>query len=302
MNYLSFTDARDYVRKLNLKNQKEWLNWIKHNKIGIPSNPHVFYKNEWISLSDWIGSGVESFNNREYYDYEYCKLLISKFNFKNRSEFYFFIKNKNTDKKIPNRPDHVYKNQNKWEDWQLFLSVKKIPPRKKSKIFISYDDAKKFISKFDFNHKSEYLNYIDDNNIDFLPKRPDHVYKKKWRGYLDFLGCETNKKSFGERKIKEFLDDKKIKYIKEKKFETCKNVKELPFDFYLPDYKICIEYDGELHYRSSEMFGGEKTLDRIKKHDSIKDNWCINNGIKMIRISYKQKRIIKKIIENALIY
>jgi very-short-patch-repair endonuclease len=300
MNYLSFNDARDYIRKLNLKNQKEWRNWIKHNKIGIPSNPHVFYKSEWISLSDWIGSDVESFNNREYYEYEHCKLLIKDMNFKNRSDFYFFVKNKNTDKKIPNRPDHVYKKQNKWEDWQLFLSIDKTPPRKKSKVFISYEEAKEFISNFKFSHESEYLNYIENNNIEFLPKRPNYVYKEKWKGYLDYLGCETNRNSFGERKIKEFLDNKKIKYQREKKFESCKNIKELPFDFYLTDYKICIEYDGELHYKSSDIFGGEKVLNRIKKHDNIKDNWCINNGIKLIRIPYKQKKNIEKILNSFL--
>jgi very-short-patch-repair endonuclease len=301
MNYLSFNDARNYVRKLNLKNQKDWCSWVKYNKVGIPSNPNVIYKNEWVSLSDWIGSGVESFNNREYHEYEYCKLLIKDMNFKNRSEFYFFVKNNNVDKKIPNRPDHVYKKKNKWEDWQSFLSIEKIPPRKKSKIIISYKKAKKFVSKFKFTHQSEYLNYIEDNNIEFLPKRPDYVYREKWTGYLDFLGCEINRKSFGEKKIKEFLDSNKINYIKEKKFEGCKNIKELPFDFYLPDYKICIEYDGELHYRSSEMFGGEKSLNRIKKHDAIKDNWCINNEIKLIRISYKQKSKIEKILNSFLI-
>lgn len=301
MYYLSFNDARDYVRKLNLKNQKEWLNWVKSNKIGIPSNPHVFYKNEWISLSDWIGSGVESLNNREYYEYENCKLIIKERKFKNRSEFYNFIKNENMDKKIPKRPDHVYKRQDKWEDWQSFLSITKTSPRKKSKLFISYCEAKKLISKFEFTHQSEYLNYIKDNNIEFLPKRPDYVYRKEWIGYLDFLGCETNRISFGERKIKEFLDNNKIKYFKEKKFKECKNIKELPFDFYLPEHKICIEYDGELHFRSVELFGGLNLLNRIKENDTIKDNWCINNEIKLIRISYKQKgKILKILTENLL--
>lgn len=295
--YLLFEDARKVVREQGLKSGKEWNIWIKgKSKIyNIPSNPNVYYKDQWISLSDWLDSSVESFNNREYYDYDYCKLIISKMMFNNRNSFYEFTKI-NTDKKIPNRPDHVYKKQNKWEGWQIFLSIKKTPPIHKSDLFLTYDDAKKFINDMKFTHRSDYINYIEDNNIEFLPKRPDYVYRNSWTGYINFLGCETNRRSFGEKKIKEFLDQNSIRYIREKKFETCKNKKQLPFDFYLPDYKICIEYDGELHYRKSEMFGGESTLKRIKNNDTIKSKWCSENNIKLIRISYRKKNKIFKIL------
>jgi hypothetical protein len=296
MDYMTFDDARKYVRKLKLRNQKEWNNWIKRNSIRIPSNPNVYYKNEWKSLSDWLGSGTESFNNREYHDYDHCKSLVKNMKFKNRSEFYFFVKNTNSDKKIPNRPDHVYKKQNKWENWQSFLSISKTPPRQKSKLFITYNEAKSFIHDFNFEHHSEYLNYIENNNIEFLPKRPDYVYRDDWKGYVDFLGCESNRKSFGEKKIKEFLDENSITYIREKKFESCKNIKQLPFDFYLPEYNICIEYDGELHYRPSNIFGGESTLKRIKNNDDIKSKWCLENNINLIRIPYKKKNKIFKIL------
>jgi very-short-patch-repair endonuclease len=291
--YLSFKDAREFVRNQRLKNQKEWNKWIKGNSKNymIPSNPNIYY-DSWVSFSDWLESGVESFKNREYYEYEYCKILLKDKKFNNRKEFYEFTKT-NIDNKIPKRPDHVYKKQNKWEGWQTFLSIEKTPPIHKSNLFLSYDDAKKFISSIKFTQQSEYINYIMDNNIEFLPKRPDYVYKNNWKGYLDFLGCETNRKSFGERKIKEFLDQKSIFYIRENKFKNCKNIKELPFDFYLPDYNICIEYDGEL---SSKIFGGDETLNRIKKNDKIKDNWCSENNIKLIRISYKKKNKIFKIL------
>jgi len=300
--YLSFNDARIIVREQRLRNTIDWYNWIKGKSdiYNIPSNPNKTYSKEWVSLSDWLGSDNESFNNRVYYDYEYCKIFVKKLNFNNRKEFYEFAKN-NLNKKIPNRPDHVYKKQNKWEGWQKFLSIEKTPPIHKCNLFLTYEEAKKFISDIKFTQQSEYINYIENNNIEFLPKRPDYVYRNNWIGYLDFLGCETNRKSFGEKKIKEFLDQNSINYIREKKFETCKNIKELPFDFYLPDYKICIEYDGELHYRSSKIFGGESTLKRIKKNDDIKSKWCSENNIKLLRIPYKKKNKIFKILISEII-
>lgn len=59
--------------------------------------------------------------------------------------------------------------------------------------------------------------------------------------------------SFGERKIKAVLDKVGVKYIREYKFENCRDILPLPFDFYLPHYNICIEYDGEQHFLSCSV-------------------------------------------------
>ena len=52
-----------------------------------------------------------------------------------------------------------------------------------------------------------------------------------------------HRKSNGEEKIKYILEQNKISYIREKIFSTCKDQKELPFDFYINN-KYLIEYDG----------------------------------------------------------
>jgi superfamily II DNA or RNA helicase len=57
--YLSFNDARECVRKLNLKTWKEYKIWWDENKTNnIPKTPHNTYKNDWISTSDWLGNEV----------------------------------------------------------------------------------------------------------------------------------------------------------------------------------------------------------------------------------------------------
>lgn len=59
------------------------------------------------------------------------------------------------------------------------------------------------------------------------------------------------KHSIGVYKIINLLDTHNIIYELEKKFPTCLSDKGnmLPFDFYLPDYNILIEYDGEQHFQ-----------------------------------------------------
>ena len=84
------------------------------------------------------------------------------------------------------------------------------------------------------------------------------------------------------------LDDNNIKYIREYKFNNCKYINELRFDFYLPDYNICIEYNGKQHYMSIEFFGGIDKLNKQIINDKIKVKYCNNNNIQLIVIKYNE--------------
>ena len=87
--FLSFQDARNKVWIQNFESQKEFYNWIKGKSklVKIPTNPSIFYKDEWVSWNDWLKTDTIPFQNRTYYDYEGCKKIVSEFEFKNRQEF-----------------------------------------------------------------------------------------------------------------------------------------------------------------------------------------------------------------------
>ena len=55
--YLSFEEARKFVRSLGLKNMHEWSNYAKSGSKPqeIPANPIEVYENSWISSFDWLG-------------------------------------------------------------------------------------------------------------------------------------------------------------------------------------------------------------------------------------------------------
>jgi hypothetical protein len=111
---------------------------------------------------------------------------------------------------------------------------------------------------------------------------------RKTRNGIQSCGCIVSK---GEREISQCLDSLKIKYEKEKTFKDCINPNtgyELRFDFFLPDYNCCIEYDGEQHYETVDYFGGEDALTDTQYRDNIKNNFCKENNIKLIRIPYTE--------------
>jgi hypothetical protein len=99
-------------------------------------------------------------------------------------------------------------------------------------------------------------------------------------------GCPICKESKGEKLIREFLIKNNIKFIQEHTFKKCKNKQVLPFDFYLPDYNVCIEFDGIQHFKPIKAFGGQNGFDLTKQNDLIKDNFCNTNNLKLIRIPY----------------
>lgn len=111
------------------------------------------------------------------------------------------------------------------------------------------------------------------------------------------LSCGCKKSSKWEEFIAKCLDSMNINFIQQYTFADCLNIQKnhaLPFDFYLPDYNIAIEYDGEQHVKPIDMYGGEEKFKIQKRNDGIKDNYCLSNGINLIRIphTYKEKDII----------
>ena len=299
---LKYDDAKKIIKNLSINNQDGWQKFVRNSefkKLNIPSNPDVFYYNNgWISWADWLNNNENYIHLRkiEYLSYKDCKDYILK-NFSGNKNKSWWIK---LDKKllplnIPKRPDIIYKNSG-WINWENFLDSP-ISPRSKSKIFLSYSDARDYVIRNNILSESHYYDYIDTNKIDFLPLRPDNHYKKEWNGFISFLCIKSKRRSTGEDMIESFLDNMNIKYEREKKFDGCINKKHLPFDFYLSDMNICIEYDGEFHYKYQKHFGSIENFRRIKKNDEIKNLWCLENNINLIRIPYTKKWKIKEFLE-----
>lgn len=96
--------------------------------------------------------------------------------------------------------------------------------------------------------------------------------------------CE--KYYYGEKLVQNYLEYKNINYIMQHKFDDCRNKNRLPFDFYLPDLNICIEYQGKQHYEPVEIFGGIEGFIQQQHNDKIKKEYCFLNGIRLIEVSY----------------
>lgn len=105
--------------------------------------------------------------------------------------------------------------------------------------------------------------------------------------------------SIGERRIRTYLELNNILFEQEKWFSDCRDIKPLPFDFYLPDYNMIIEYDGEQHYKQGHFTHSH--LSYTQAHDAIKNNYCKENNINLLRIPYWDMDKIETILNDKLL-
>ena len=115
---------------------------------------------------------------------------------------------------------------------------------------------------------------------------PNHgEFEQTPNAHLRGHGCPICRESKGEREIRNYLINNNLKFISQYKFLNCKNKKHLPFDFYLPDYNTCVEFNGEQHYKPVKYFGGINKFKEVQINDSIKLNYCKINNINLIIIN-----------------
>lgn len=163
---------------------------------------------------------------------------------------------------------------------------------------------------------SEELFIAHDGNIDIVGDYKNNQTKTlhkcntcgtEWLAYpanmLRGFGCPTCGLSKGEQKIQEYLVKNNISFISEYIFNDLLSDKGFPlrFDFAIFNEKklvALIEYDGEFHF-----FKKYKTQDFDKqlKHDAMKNKYCADKKINLIRIPYSDIDNITEILNEKLL-
>ncbi len=143
-------------------------------------------------------------------------------------------------------------------------------------------------SLVDYKNNSTKIKIICLEHGEFTQTPDAHLNQKQ--------GCPHCRESKGEKEINNFLKKNNIFFTKQKTFDKCINPKtgrKLRFDFYLPNHNLCIEYDGMQHFKPIKKFGGEIGYNLTIYRDSIKNEFCKKNEIKLLRIKFNEKVINK---------
>jgi len=161
-----------------------------------------------------------------------------------------------------------------------------------------------FISKAKKIHNNRYnydlVEYKDPKTKIKIICKEHGIFEQTPDGHLNKKsGCQKCNQSKGENEIAVFLENNKINFIQQKKFDLCKNKNNLLFDFFLEENNICIEFQGIQHFKQIDFFGGIKEFEKRIENDNIKRKFCKENKIKLLEISYVDN--ISKELNNLLL-
>lgn len=175
------------------------------------------------------------------------------------------------------------------ENMKLYLKENEIP------VVLLEDNSKQ-----GFSTRDEYLS--------FSCMECGREYKATWGQVIatQRYRCEHCNKTQSKYEyfVEQYLIECGVYYVKQKRYDDCRNIRALPFDFYLPDYNYIIEVHGEQHYYENDMF--EETLEHRQYIDKIKEDYCHNNGIGFAAIPFwlivnsHQVKRYKEIINNII--
>ena len=192
-------------------------------------------------------------------------------------------------------------------NWDNFKQGRRCPEcgieTVKSKLKLSYDEVKQGFEKEGYILLS--TKYIKNTSKLKVQCPKGHEYEVSWGHFNEGKRCPVCNSSKGEKRISLFLKENNINYEVQKLFKECSYKRMLPFDFYLPDHNICIEYDGQQHYDIIDFSGknqkrAEEQFKQTQKKDNIKTQYCLDNNIKLIRIPYWEFDNIENILKQEL--
>jgi hypothetical protein len=157
---------------------------------------------------------------------------------------------------------------------------------------------------------------LTPNDVTAGSKKKIHWLCKKHGSFLSIIkdrkrgsGCPICNESKGEKKIAKILEEMGLLFKRQLKLPSCKNIKELPFDFLVKINNkkgFLIEYQGKQHYkpiRRSKLWTKEMAIEELRKtqkNDKIKLEYTKKSNIPLLIIPYWDHDNIEQIIENFI--
>jgi len=213
--FLSFEQARKFVRSLKLKKLEEWKEYSKSGKRphDIPSNPNIAYKGKgWKGYGDWLGTGNIASFDREFFSFEEARKFVRSLKLKNQTEWQEYSKSGKRPHDIPSNPNEIYKGKG-WKGWGDFLGTGNISTLDRE--FLPYEQARKFVRSLNIKGQTEWKEYSKSGKRPHdIPGNPHQVYKGKgWKGLGDWLGNDKKNYTLTKKEVqvvKEITEKKSV--------------------------------------------------------------------------------------------
>ena len=202
--FYPFEIAREKVRALNLKTEKEFRLWCKQEgrDKAIPTNPAAFYGKEFDGLGDWLGTGRVANQVMTYLPFHDARSYARALGLSSQSEWLQWFSQKDPSINIPKHPESVYLDWSGWGDW---LGTGRVASQNMT--FLPFEEAKSYMRSLRLKNQREFNEWKKSlarpSNI---PTNPYAVYKGEFKGLNDYLGTTPTSHGMDFLSFKECVD------------------------------------------------------------------------------------------------
>ncbi|XRB03372.1 methyltransferase domain-containing protein [Pycnococcus provasolii] len=195
--FRSFEDAREYMRTLGLKSEKEWRAWRKSGARphDIPSSPDKTYASSgWTSYRDFLGYAEGQGARGSFRSFEDARAYVHTLGLKSWKDWQAWSKSGKRPHDIPSHPDATYASSG-WLSLGDFLGFAEGQGARG--LFRSFEDARVYVHTLGLKSKKEWRAWSKSGKRPHdIPSHPDATYASSgWTSYGDFLGYAEGKKA-----------------------------------------------------------------------------------------------------------
>lgn len=161
-----------------------------------------------------------------------------------------------------------------------------------------YDDVKKYGNNIEFLNEFT----LASSRMDCKCKKCGNQWSTSASHLLEGSGCPVCNVSKGEKRIAFYLSKSNIKFKSHKKYKNLLGTggRNLSYDFYLPEFNLLIEFQGQQHEKAFDYFGGEERFKTQQEHDKRKREYALSHSIELLEIWYYDIDNIEQILQEKL--
>lgn len=274
-------------KKIKCINNDGYIVDVLINSLQMGMTPHIFQKNKYAIINLKL---LCERNNLVLDEGQIWKGIKKKYNACTQEGYRVFF---NTETLLNNSKPRIFHFSNPYSIDNINLYCK-----------INNPDYEIISNQYIHRNKKLLFKYI--GNVEMLDD--ERYFEVNLERFIYHnQGHPSFKQSKGENVIRNWLIKNKISFKKQYTFSDCKNVSLLRFDFAIfndidkTDLKCLIEYDGKQHFEQIDYFGGENGFLYTQHNDKIKNYYCNDNNIELIRIPYWEYKNIPNILETNLL-
>ena len=177
---LSYEQVQKVNQEQGLFTTRQYHEYRKsHPKLGLPSNPSIFYTREWQGWPKFLAPKLSRL-----LPYKEAWEIVQKNNISTTKQYHEYRKS-HTELSLPSKPNIFYKRE--WQGWPKFLAPK-------LSRLLSYKEVWEIVQKNNISTTKQYHEYRKSYPELGLPSNPSIFYKREWQGWPEFFAPSTSTK------------------------------------------------------------------------------------------------------------